>query len=95
MTEPKTKSPGKQPSFEEALARLEEIVERLDDGNLPLAQSLDLFKEGTKLAKQCREYLTQAELAVKTALADVQSDEKEESQFESGADEAAFERGDF
>ena len=36
-----------QPDFEAALARLEEIVERLDEGNLPLAESLALFKEGT------------------------------------------------
>ena len=56
--------------FEAALARLEEIVEKLDDGNLPLARSLALFKEGTALAKRCRELLSAAELAVKEALQD-------------------------
>jgi exodeoxyribonuclease VII small subunit len=56
-------------TFEEALGRLEAIVEQLDDGDLPLAASLELFKEGTKLAGICREMLSQAELTVKGALA--------------------------
>jgi exodeoxyribonuclease VII small subunit len=68
----------RQPDFEAALARLEQIVDKLDDGNLPLADSLALFKEGTKLAKLCRELLTQAELVVKEALHDSRSDEKDE-----------------
>ncbi len=66
----------KQLNFEDALARLEEIVGQLDDGNLPLAKSLALFKEGTKLAKLCRDLLSQAELAVKDALQGAQADEE-------------------
>ena len=58
----------KKPSFEEALARLEHIVEQLDDGELPLATSLELFKEGRTLAAFCRGLLEQAELDVKAAL---------------------------
>ena len=57
------------PTFEEALARLEVIVARLDDGDLPLAQALSLEKEGNVLAKRCRALLTQAEVEVKDALA--------------------------
>ena len=71
-----------QPDFEAALARLEEIVDKLDDGNLPLAESLALFKEGTKLAKLCGELLTQAELVVKEALHDARVDEKDEFEYE-------------
>jgi exodeoxyribonuclease VII small subunit len=64
-----TGTPGKKkPSFEEALARLERIVEQLDDGELPLATSLELFKEGRTLAARCRELLEQAEIDVKRAL---------------------------
>ncbi len=70
--------PRSKPNFEDALARLEQIVEQLDDGNLPLAKSLDLFKEGTKLANVCRDLLVQAELAVKEALAATPDDEGEE-----------------
>ena len=62
------KSQHNQVNFEDALAKLERIVERLDDGNLPLSESLDLFKEGTRLAKLCRGMLSDAELQVKTAL---------------------------
>jgi len=86
---------GPQLDFEAALSRLELIVEKLDDGNLPLAESLALFKEGTALAKRCRTLLTQAELAVKEALGEVRSDEmprdqegefdEEEGDFEDGA----------
>lgn len=77
---------GKQPDFEKALARLEEIVNKLDDGNLPLAESLALFKEGTKLAKLCRELLGQAEIAVKDALSDARADEKDELDYEEADD---------
>jgi exodeoxyribonuclease VII small subunit len=69
-----------QPKFEEALARLEEIVELLDDGNLPLDESLALFKEGTRLAKACRELLAEAEVQVKEALRDVESPGEDEPQ---------------
>jgi exodeoxyribonuclease VII small subunit len=61
------------PSFEAALARLEQIVEKLDDGDLPLAQSIALFKEGTTLAKRCRALLAEAEVHVKEVLGDSQS----------------------
>ena len=64
---------GDAPNFEQSLARLEQIVETLDDGNLPLEKSLALFKEGTKLARACRELLAEAEVQVKEALRDVES----------------------
>lgn len=67
----------RKPSFEEALARLERIVEQLDDGELPLATSLELFKEGRTLAARCRELLEQAETDVKRALDDRQSGARE------------------
>ncbi len=64
---------AQSPSFEAALARLEQIVEKLDDGDLPLAQSIALFKEGTALAKRCRALLAEAEVHVKEVLGDSQS----------------------
>jgi exodeoxyribonuclease VII small subunit len=65
----KKAKPDEGPSFEMALGRLEAIVEKLDDGNLPLAQALSLYKEGNALAKRCRALLTEAEVEVKEALA--------------------------
>ncbi len=55
----------KEPSFEEALARLEEIVRALDGGEAPLDQSLALFEEGVALVKFCSGKLDHAEQRVK------------------------------
>lgn len=47
--------------FELALKRLEEVVEQLENGEVPLEQSIQLFQEGTSLAGFCRERLAWAE----------------------------------
>jgi exodeoxyribonuclease VII small subunit len=47
--------------FEDALARLEEIVKTLESGNLPLEDSLKAFEEGIGLARRCAKYLEDAE----------------------------------
>ena len=52
-------------SFEENMARLEEIVALLEKGDAQLSQSLSLFEEGTKLAAACRTELDKAEQQVK------------------------------
>ena len=51
-------------SFEENMARLEEIVALLEKGDAQLSQSLSLFEEGTKLAAACRTELDKAEQQV-------------------------------
>lgn len=56
-----------QPTFEAALARLEEIVRLLERGEASLEQSLALFEEGSRLARICQERLSAAEQQV-TAL---------------------------
>lgn len=48
-------------TFEESLNDLEKIVKQLEDGDLPLDQSLKLFEEGVKLSRECRDRLTRAE----------------------------------
>lgn len=53
-----------QQSFEQSLKRLEEIVRQLEQGNVPLEQSLRLFEEGTALAAACNGQLDEAELKV-------------------------------
>lgn len=57
----KTPGAGAQPTFEEALARLEAIVESLEEGQVPLAESLARYEEGIKLLKQCYQSLSAAE----------------------------------
>lgn len=51
----------KEISFEQALARLEEVVKELEDGRLPLEKSLELFEEGIKLSRICEGRLAAAE----------------------------------
>ena len=51
-------------TFEENMARLEEIVGKLEKGDAPLIDSLKLFEEGTKLIAQCRTELDKAEQQV-------------------------------
>lgn len=51
-------------TFEEQISRLEQIVARLEHGDAPLAESLTLFEEGTRLAASCSAQLDQAEQKV-------------------------------
>lgn len=50
--------------FEEAMSRLEEIVRKLEDGNLVLDESLRLFEEGIGLIQHCSHKLDEAEKKV-------------------------------
>ena len=54
----------KQPTFEEAMARIEEIVKTLEKGDKPLDEALGLFEEGTALIKRCSKLLDEAEQKV-------------------------------
>lgn len=56
--------------FETAMARLEEIVQELEQGELPLEQALKLFEEGTKLSRFCAKRLEEAEQRVEVLLKD-------------------------
>ncbi len=53
-------------SFEELYAALEEKTKRLEQGNLPLEESLALYEDGAKTVDRLREILGQAELRVQT-----------------------------
>ncbi len=50
----------KTPSFEERLRRLQEVVAALENGDLPLEDSVRLYKEGLTLSRSCREQLEKA-----------------------------------
>ncbi len=54
----------KEMSFEQSLARLEEIVKLLEKGDAPLAESLGLFEEGAGLIRSCGKLLDEAEQKV-------------------------------
>ena len=56
------------PKFEDSLQRLEQIVDELEKGNVPLEQALKLFEEGVKLSASCRGELEEAEGKVEILL---------------------------
>jgi exodeoxyribonuclease VII small subunit len=53
-------------SFEQLYAALEQAVDRLEAGGLPLDAAIDAYEEGVRLARACRELLDAAELRVTT-----------------------------
>lgn len=57
-------SKKERPSFEDALARLEEIVKELEEENISLEKTITLYEEGIELSKTCTETLEQAQLRI-------------------------------
>lgn len=57
-------------TFEQSLDELEKIVKQLEDGDLPLEKSLELFENGVKLSRECRERLTNAERRIEVLMKD-------------------------
>ena len=56
-------------SFEEALQRLEAIVQKLERGDVPLDQSIDLYAEGDRLRAQCQKRLADAQARIEQIVA--------------------------
>ncbi len=56
------------PKFEDCLQRLEEVVNQLERGEVPLEQALKLFEEGVQLSNSCRKELEEAEGKVEILL---------------------------
>jgi exodeoxyribonuclease VII small subunit len=65
-----TPKPAKQetPDFETAMRDLEELVERLEHGDLPLEESLAAFERGVMLTRACQSALKEAEQKVEILL---------------------------
>jgi len=64
----KKNEPARKPDFEQSLARLEEVVRKLESANLPLDQAMKLFEEGMQLSRDCQGQLEQAEARVEILL---------------------------
>ena len=58
------------PSFEEALQKLESLVEKMESGDISLKQSLEWFEEGIRLVKSCRKQMENAEQKVQSLIKD-------------------------
>lgn len=68
-------APADAESYETLYARLQEVVARLEQGELPLAESLALYEQGVKLAAACQGLLDAAELRVQLLQAGPDDDE--------------------
>jgi len=65
---PKKPEPAKKPDFERSLARLEEVVRRLESPQLSLDDAMKLFEEGVELSRECQKQLEEAEGRVEILL---------------------------
>lgn len=61
---PKQESNVQEPSFEVALNQLEQLVDSLENGEVPLAELIEKYAEGNQLLKQCQQHLQAAELRI-------------------------------
>ena len=52
----------KNQTFEQAMARLEQIVRAMERGDVPLEESLKMFQDGTELVRCCQKLLDEAQL---------------------------------
>ena len=55
-------------SFESSLEELEQIVQQLEGGDLPLERSLELFEQGVRLSRECQKRLDEAERKIEILL---------------------------
>jgi exodeoxyribonuclease VII small subunit len=62
------------PRFEAALKQLEEIVQRLEKGELPLEESLKLYEEGIRLSRLCHQKLEEAEGRIEMLMKDARGE---------------------
>jgi len=65
-------STAKPKTFESSLEELERIVRELEQGELPLERSLELFEQGVKLSRECQDRLNQAERRIEILMRDNQ-----------------------
>ena len=85
-----------EPKFEKDLEKLEKIVDTLEEGGLPLDDSIKKFEEGIKLAKRCEKALSFAEKKIEVLTKDAQgkvetkpfADDEEEEEDDEEDDEA-------
>ncbi len=85
-------STAKPKTFESSLEQLELIVRELEQGELPLERSLELFEQGVKLSRECQDRLNQAERRIEILMRDNQGRPAVRPfESENGADDGAGE----
>jgi exodeoxyribonuclease VII small subunit len=77
----------KKEKFEEALQKLEAIVAQMEEGDLPLEETLKAFEEGVRLARFCASKLDEAERKVEKLMRD-QAGKLQTTSFSEGEDDS-------
>ena len=78
---------SRQPDFEKSLQELEQLVERLEAGDLPLEESLRTFERGVALTRECQLALQSAQARVEILLK--RDGKAETASFDAGPDDGA------
>ena len=76
MTDPAPEGPIEDMTFEQAMAELEGVVERLEKGDVPLEESIGLYERGARLKAHCEAKLKSAEERVERLTLDAQGQPK-------------------
>ena len=93
---PGTRDGGETPTFEAMMERLQGLVARLEEGNLPLEDSIRSFEEGMDLVRRCTDVLNQAEERIQKLTRDARGAAQEsplqgvEDEAGTGGDELPF-----
>ncbi|MGB0768855.1 MAG: exodeoxyribonuclease VII small subunit [Phycisphaeraceae bacterium] len=69
-----TPSPDKEPSFEQAIDTLEDLIEQIESGEVGLEDAIARYEEGQSLIKRCRGILDKAERRIAELTQDDQGD---------------------
>lgn len=69
----------KKKSFEQAISELEEVVAKLEKGDLPLDESIEFFQKGMELSKYCSNRLDEIEKRISILIEDENGEIKEEA----------------
>ena len=78
----KPASGAKELPFEESIKRLETIVGQLEEGEIPLEKSLELFEDGVRLSRDCLKRLDAAERRIEVLMQDQATGEEQAVPFE-------------
>ena len=73
-------STKQEPTFEQALVELEQTVQKLEKGELPLEDSLRLYEEGIRLSRLCHGKLEEAEGRIEVLLKDSRGEPAQDKQ---------------
>lgn len=78
MTKKKQKQDISKLNFEQAITILTDVVEQIEDGQVPLADSIEKYEQGMALIRHCRSILTDAEKRIEKITAQNKSDQPDE-----------------